>query len=247
MPEVEGLVLLFGIAFLAGMVDVIAGGGGLLTIPALLFVGVPPLDALATNKVQSLFSPLYATYFFFKKGIYKLKILIIPAFFSLLGAILGVMSVKVMDASLLEKVIVLVLVFFALYCIFSPQFSKEDRKSKLSWTSLSFFTCFLGFYDGFLGAGVGTILTLLFVVIFGMGAMRAIAHAKFFNLLSNLSSFFIFAFSGLVIWKVGIIMALGSVLGSFIGSRLVYLHAEKIIKPVVVVISLGMCFKILFF
>ncbi|MCE3046578.1 TSUP family transporter [Helicobacter kayseriensis] len=242
----ETFVFLFGIAFCAGAIDVIAGGGGLLTIPALMLAGISPLQALATNKVQSMFSPLYATYFFFKKGMFDFRSLWIALLFSVCGACFGVMNVGVIDQVKLEKMIAIVLGGVALFCLISPQFPKNDTKPKVRWLGLPFFVCFLGFYDGFLGAGAGIFLTLMFVILFGMGAIKAVAHAKLFNLASNFASFCVFALSGWVIWKIGVVMAIGTILGSLVGSRLVYLHAEKIIKPIVILVALGMCVKILY-
>ncbi|MFY9108220.1 TSUP family transporter, partial [Aliarcobacter butzleri] len=117
---VEIFLLLFFVAFIAGLIDTIAGGGGLLTIPTLLYVGIPPATALATNKLQATFGSFTAAMYFIRKKMVNIKEIKLMLIFTFLGAILGVFTLLQIDASILKQVIPILLIIIGFYFLFSP-------------------------------------------------------------------------------------------------------------------------------
>ncbi|CUU85522.1 inner membrane protein YfcA [Campylobacter hyointestinalis subsp. hyointestinalis] len=161
--------LLFFVAFFSGFVDAVAGGGGLITVPALLSVGLPEHIALATNKLQSTFGSFTATVNFSLKGLIDYKELFAGIIFTFIGAVLGTAFVLVIDAKILSYLIPVFLVLIFVYTILSPKIGEEDRSAKLS--PKVFYIAFgliLGFYDGFFGPGTGSFWMFAMVALLGI-------------------------------------------------------------------------------
>jgi len=240
------LLWLFLTALVAGIVDAMAGGGGLLTLPALLAVGLDPISALATNKFQGIFSPLSATLHFWRKDKLKLRDHALPALGAFVGSILGATCISLADPHFLKLLVPFLLVAIAIWVLFSPQLGQVERKARISFALCSLtFTPIIGFYDGFFGPGTGTFLAFGLVSLLGLTLHEATLRTKIYNLASNAGALLFFLFSGHVVWILGITMVIGMTVGGNIGARLILRHGTNLIKPVLVVISLAMSAKLL--
>ena len=244
--SVEIIALLFFVAMVAGWVDVIAGGGGLLTIPALIVAGVPPAAAVATNKLQGSSGTLIASIYFIKKGAIdfaKIKPLIVTTF---IGAVAGSWLLLQIDAEALTIFLPVLLILTGLYFLFAPNIDDKDKKAKISLTAFAIIAApLLGAYDGFFGPGTGSFMALAFVLLCGYSLSRATANAKILNFTSNISSLLYFIFYGDIYWLIGLVMIGGQMIGVVVGAKMVLKKGASIIKPVVIVVCFAMSAHIL--
>lgn len=242
-PEI--LAFLFVAAVAAGFVDAIAGGGGLITVPALLAAGVSPVGAIATNKIQGSFGTAAATWTFWRKGRIDFALLKWPLMFTVLGAALGALTVTFVDTTWLMVLLPVLLAGIALYFLFGPKASDEDVHARLTPLAFGAVAGGIGFYDGFFGPGTGSFFALALVTLMGMGLTRATAHTKALNFTSNIVSVVVFAVGGHVLWAIGLMMALGQIIGGWLGSHAAMRFGPKIIRPLLVIICLAMVAKLL--
>jgi uncharacterized membrane protein YfcA len=246
----EPLVLLaLAVAgFLAGFVDAIAGGGGLIAIPALLTAGVPPIAALATTKLQSAVGTTIAVATYARNGYVDLRALWPTMLLGFAAAFLGALWVKNIDTSFLDVAVPVALIAIAVYFTVAPRLTDEDRRTRLS---LAFFApvlgFFLGFYDGGFGPGTGSFLTMGFVMLFGLGLTKAAGHTKAVNLMTNFGALALFIPSGDVIWSAAIAMATGQLAGGYLGARVGIRFGARLIRPLVIAISVILALRLLFF
>jgi len=238
--------LLFGIALLAGLIDAIAGGGGLLTVPALLWAGLSPVEALATNKLQASFGSFTAAVNFLRQGALDLHRSWLAVACTFLGASAGALLVQYLHTEFLERLIPVLLMGFAVYFLFSPRVADADGHRRISDRAfaLSVGTA-VGFYDGFFGPGTGTFFAAGFILLLGFNLRRATAHTKLLNFTSNLAALLCFAAGGHLVWKTGLIMAAGQLVGAWTGSHLVLRHGARLVRPLLVTVSLLISLKLL--
>lgn len=242
----EVLLVLAAVGFVAGCVDSIAGGGGLLTVPALLLAGLDPVAALATNKLQSTFGSGSAVVAFARAG----RIDFMAARFMVLttfcGASLGALAVKVAPVGLLSAVLPVLLVAMGIYFALTPKLSDADARARTTSTVFALtIGVGVGFYDGIFGPGTGSFFMLGFVLLLGYGVVRATAHTKLLNFTSNVAALLLFILSGKVVWSIGIAMGLGQFLGAQLGSRLAIANGARIIRPLLVIVCLAMAIRLL--
>jgi uncharacterized protein len=239
--------LLFAVAFTAGCVDAIAGGGGLLTIPALLLAGLPPAMALGTNKLQGVFGTLTAVINFRRKGHVKLKPMVWEISLTFVGAAIGAIAVQNIEPGILLKLIPIAMLGIAFYFGVSPSIGSIDSQQRIARRTFAATAGFgIGFYDGFLGPGAGSFYVLAYVSLLGMNILGATAHSKVLNLTSNFGGLVFFIVGGNVIWSLGILMAVGQICGAYLGSQLAMKHGGKLIRPVIVVSAVAISAKLLF-
>ena len=236
---------LTAVAVLTGFIDAIAGGGGLIMLPALLFSGVPPIQALATNKLQSVFGTAVAATNYGRAGLvnwreHKLAIVLVFA-----GATAGVLLVQSIETKILGLIIPLLLVSVALYVLVSPRMSDEDAHQRLSERGYAPVGGLVGLYDGFFGPGTGTFFTTSLVALRGFGLTRATAVTKLLNFTSNVASVLFFALGGQMLWLLGLCMGIGAMLGGWLGSHSAMRFGAKLIRPLLVVTSLGLTARLL--
>jgi uncharacterized membrane protein YfcA len=242
------LLALMGVGLLAGFVDAVAGGGGLISIPALLFAGLPPVAALATNKMQSACGTAMAVVTYWRRGFINLRSLIPAAALTLCGSFLGALAVKRLDTSILTAMVPVALIGIALYFLFAPKLSDADRHARLPFARFVPVLGFcLGFYDGIFGPGTGSFMTIGFVTLFGLGLTRATGHTKLLNLVSNTAALLVFIPSGDVLWPAAIAMAIGQIVGGYLGARTGIRYGARLIRPLVVAVSIALALKLLFF
>jgi uncharacterized protein len=249
MPGPESLdsaALLFLAASLAGFVDAIAGGGGLISLPALLWAGLGPVEALATNKAQAVFGSGTATWRFARCSAIDLSAAAVPTACTFAGAAAGSLAVQHLDSALLTRAIPVLLIGFALYFLFSPRLSDMASRRRLGDTAFGLaIGTSVGFYDGFFGPGTGTFFAMAHVALLGYGLTRATAHSKLLNFASNLAALLVFLPGGHIVWALAATMAGGQTLGAWVGSRLVLRHGASLVRPMLVLSSLAISAKLL--
>lgn len=240
------VALLFFIALLAGFIDSIAGGGGLLTVPALLAAGLSPAQALATNKLQSVGGSFSASLYFVRRGAIKLSEQRLNIAMTFLGAVGGAILIQHLQADFLRQVLPLLLIAIGMWFLLMPRIGEDDRVHRLQGLPFALVGggC-IGFYDGFFGPGAGSFFALGFVTLCGYNLAKATAHAKLLNFTSNLGSLLFFMFGGKVVWGTGLIMMLGAFCGARLGARLVLARGQRLIRPMVVIVSAVMSIKLL--
>lgn len=237
---------LFSAAMMAGWVDAIAGGGGLITIPAMLMVGIPPAVALATNKVQGSSGTLVASIYFLRKKAIDLSKIKLSIFMTLIGSGLGGWLVLQINSEALKTILPVLLIVMGLYFLLSPTVEDSDRQPRISPIIFSAFIApLLGFYDGFFGPGTGTFMALAFVVLGGYNLAKATANAKIHNFASNFAAFVYFVLFGQVYWGVAMVMIGGQILGSWAGAKMVTEKGTALIRPVVVTVCFLMSIRLL--
>ena len=239
-------LILTAVAFAAGFISAIAGGGGIITLPALLWVGVPPLDALGTNKFQSVFGTLSSAINFFQKGHLDLRPLWPGILAAIGGSALGTWSVTQLGGEQLNTLLPLLLIGIAVYFAFSPRIADVDAKPRMSNGLFNLLVGGgIGVYGGFFGPGMGSIYALAFAALLGYNMRKATAHTKPLVLATNATSMFIFMAGGhLLIW-LALSMSLAQFIGARLGSNLVIARGARLIKPVIILATIAVAIKLL--
>jgi uncharacterized membrane protein YfcA len=232
--------------FAAGFVDSIAGGGGLITVPALLLAGFSPVESLGTNKLQSLFGSGSATLAYASKG-HVDPIRQLPSALTALGSgAIGALAATVVPGDILSAALPIVLVAIAVFFAVKPNMGDIDSARRLSPFLFGLLVVpSFGFYDGIFGPGVGSFYMLAFVSLAGYGMLKATAHTKLLNFASNLGSFFVFAAVGVIAWKIGLLMGAAQFLGARAGAYLAIRNGARLIKPLLVVVCVALAAKLL--
>jgi uncharacterized protein len=246
LPEII-LPLLIFTAFVAGFIDAIAGGGGLITVPALILSGLPPIVALGTNKLQSIFGSLSATIAYASKGHIDVRKQLWPFLISAACSALGAWVATRISSQGLRTFLPFLMIAIALYFLFKPDISDEDRIARI--TPLMFSATIIpviGFYDGIFGPGTGSFFMLAFVALAGRGMLKATAHTKLMNFASNFGAFIVFALSGVIDWKTGLMMGASQFFGGRTGAYFAMKNGSKIIKPLLVTVCLCLAAKLIF-
>lgn len=246
LTDLPTLSLLFGAAFIAGMVDAIAGGGGLITVPALLAAGLPPQVALGTNKLQASFGSGSAMLHFIRVDRINVRDCFIGIVWTALGAGLGAWAVHLLDTELLRHLIPWLLAAIVLYTLLQPKLGQEDIHAR--WSSGPFYLVFgllIGFYDGFLGPGTGSFWAMAFMLLLGYSLVRATAYTKVMNFTSNATALLFFLLAGQVQIVPGLVMGAGQFIGARIGARLVIRKGASFVRPVFICMVLALLIKLI--
>lgn len=236
---------LTAVAFLTGFVDAIAGGGGLIMMPALLVSGVPPIQALGTNKLQSMCGTFVAMRNYAAKGLIEWRRNLPTAAAVFVAACAGALLVQHVEATTLALVIPLLLLANAIYILVSPRMTDQDAQHRLTSRGYAPVGGAIGFYDGFFGPGTGSFFTSTLVALRGYGLTKATALTKFLNWTSNVASVLLFAFGGKILWMLGLCMAVGAMAGGWLGSHTAMRFGAKLIRPLLVTASLAMTARLL--
>ena len=242
--SIELIGILFVVAAVAGFIDAMAGGGGLITIPALLMTGMPPALALGTNKLQACGGSFSASLYFIRQKAVNLRQMWFVLLCTFVGAAVGSVLIQMVDSSLIKKAIPFLVLAIGLYFLLTPKLGEEDRRQRLTLTLFAVLAAFtIGFYDGFFGPGTGSILSLAFITLLGFNLTKATAHAKVLNFTSNIASLICFLIGGQIMWSVGLAMLIGQVIGAHFGAKMVLSKGKSLIRPMVVVMSFLMTAK----
>ncbi len=228
-------------SFIAGFIDSIVGGGGLIQLPALL-IGLPksPLPVLfGTNKIAALSGTTIAAIQYSRQVKYDFRLLMTVSVFAFVASNMGARTVSVINPDVLKPVILFILIGIAVYTFVRKDLGSVQTKTlslsrQIVFGSLA--ACFIGFYDGFFGPGTGSFLILAFVIILGFDFLKASAYAKVINCVTNLSALVVFVWQGSFIPGIAILMAIGNISGSVVGSRMALRKGNRFIRVVFLVI-----------
>ena len=241
--SLEILAFLFLIGVLAGFLDTLVGGGGLLAVPALLLSGIPPIYVLGTNKFQGSMGTGIATFLLFRKkklDWQSVKNLMIASF---IGSVIGGIIVQFIDTEILSFVIPIVLVIIAIYFIVSPKPRVINSSSNSDKRFESYAVPGVGFYDGMFGPGAGSFFVMIGVMLKKLEIIQATILAKPLNFASNIAGLIVFFIFGHIAFIVGLVMMLGQFIGSFVGTHYLLKANPKVIRILIVISSLAMLAK----
>ncbi len=236
---------LTGVAVVTGFIDSIAGGGGLIMMPTLLFAGLPPHVALGTNKLQSICGTTMAAWRYRKAGLFRVspnKLLVGIVF---AGALVGALTIQRIDGRALSLLVPVLLLAVALYTVFSPRMDDHEGEPRISGRGYLPLAGGIGFYDGFFGPGTGSFFAVSLVGLRGMGLTRATGLTKLLNLTSNLASVIVFALGGQILWLLGLCMAVGAMTGAWLGAHSATRFGARLIRPLLITASLALTGKLI--
>lgn len=240
--DVLTIVLLALAAFGAGTVDAIAGGGGLITLPALLTAGLLEHAALATNKGQSVWGSFAALVAFWRAGRVDRKQALFAFPLGFAGSFAGATIVTGIDKDTLRPIVIAMLIGAAILLVIKkPAVTQDTNRRPLVAAALALV---IGAYDGFFGPGTGTFLIVGFVALCGRSLVHASADAKVVNFASNLAAVTVFAYKGLIVWELALPMAFGQLCGGIVGARLAMKGGERIVRMLVLAVSSALVVKL---
>lgn len=230
---IDIFAILFMGGFCAGFVDSIAGGGGLISLPVLLSVGLPPQLALGTNKLQGTFGTFSASYNYIRSGKVDLKESMTGIAFTFVGAVIGAWLIQTLDPGFIKHIIPILLMGVFVYTVFSKDLGLKPRHALMAhrWFYLVFGLA-LGFYDGFFGPGTGSFWTAALMVLLGYDMTRAAGATRIMNFTSNVVALCVFIIGHNVLYSAGICMALGQIMGARIGSNMAIEKGARFIRPI---------------
>jgi uncharacterized protein len=235
------LLPLFVAAGIAGFIDAIAGGGGLITLPALLLAQLPAVNALATNKLQGSFGTLASSLTMLRKGQVPLPELRRLFLGSLIGSALGALLLLAADPRSLDLVVPIVLAAIALAFALQPRAGATERPPRIGAALYRRVVVpAIGFYDGVFGPGSGSFFSASAVFLRGETLVRATARAKLLNFAANLASLIVFIAGGKVMWTLGLVMVAGNMLGAHLGALAAINGGARLIRPTIVAVSLAL-------
>ncbi len=235
--------------FLAGFIDSIAGGGGLVSLPVYLIAGLPPHNAVATNKMSSTFGTCLSTVRFFRNGLINVKLVLPSVVAAVCGSSVGAHISMAIDADILRRVMIFILPVAAFFVLNKKLFhdggedaSDFSARTVIIATAAAFL---IGMYDGFYGPGTGTFLIIVFTVFARLNIKTANAHAKVINATTNMTALVIFLLNGKVLFPLGIFAALCNMAGNYVGSGLVMKKGAAIVRPMLIVVLILLFVKLI--
>lgn len=233
------LIILIVFGFLAAFIDSVVGGGGLIALPALLFTGLNPAGAVATNKLAGTIGSLTSTYMFYRSG--KLDIKSVFKLFPLtfIGSMFGAWTVHLINPEVLKPLMLVMLAAVAIYTIFKKDWGSISTPKQLSIRHYLIFMAAIfaiGFYDGFIGPGTGSFLIFSFLLI-GFDFLKAAGIAKFLNFGSNIAGLLMFIFLGQVNYTYGIIMGIAQLAGAICGSKFAIKKGSSYVRALFIAVT----------
>lgn len=234
--------------FLAGLIDAIGGGGGLISLPAYLIAGLPPHAAVATNKLSSTCGTTLATLRFIKNGLVNLKLAVPSVIAAIIGSSIGANLSLLIKEEIMLYIMVAILPICA-FLVLNKKLFHDGGENEITLDRQTYITAtiaalIIGMYDGFYGPGTGTFLIIAFTVFAKISMKTANAQAKVINLTSNITSLIIFLINGEVLFSVGLVAAACNMLGGYIGAGLVMKNGAKIVKPSIIFVLILLALKI---
>lgn len=233
------IIILFLFGFLAAFIDSVVGGGGLISLPALMFTGLSPSAAVATNKLAGTMGSLTSTITFYRSGKMDLKTIakLFPIVF--IASMVGAWIVHLLDPNLLKPLMLIMLALVAVYTIFKKDWGSISTFKKLTTKKLIGFIILvsaIGFYDGFLGPGTGSFLIFAFLMI-GFDFLKAAGNAKFLNFASNIGALVMFLFLGQINFAYGLIMGIAQIIGAICGSKFAIKRGSSYVRALFIVVT----------
>lgn len=237
------------LVFLAGFVDAIAGGGGMISLPAYLIAGVPVHMALGTNKMSSMIGTCVSTARYVKNGFVDWALALPGMAASVMGSFLGANLALYATDTILKVVLLVILPFLAFYIFKNRTFESVNRfslsrKMTLFWGTV--FALLIGCFDGFYGPGTGTFLLLIYTSVLGISVEKSSGNVKLLNLSSNVAAFTTFLLHGQIVLALGGTAAVFSIAGHYLGSGMVMKNGSKIVRPIILVVMTLLYIKIIY-
>ncbi len=244
------LIIICPLVFLAGFVDSIAGGGGLISIPAYLFAGLPIHTAYGTNKFSACIGTVIAAINYFKNGKMNIRVATFGALAALPGSYLGTLLALYMSDTALQISLLVVLPLVAIFTLTHRRFGKHAHVISITKKKIIIYSLITGFsvgaYDGFFGPGTGMFLILIFAGLMHIDLVEGSGTAKVVNLASNLASAITYIIGGKVFFAIAIPAAICAIGGNFLGSKLAIKIGTSFVRPVIALVALSLCIKIIF-
>lgn len=221
--------------FAAGVIDSVCGGGGLITVPTLMAMGLPIHCIAGTNQCSAFVGNFASIYKYARSGNINFKSGIITAITAIIGGVLGARLNMLIPEKYLQIIMIVLMPVMALLVFVKKEFGEKDRSDSLSSGELFGFSCLIGFvvgaYQGFYGPGAGTLYLLAFSLLIRMDLVKSSGTSRFSSMFAGASAAFTYAFSGLVIWKVVIVATAFNLFGNYLGASLAITKGSKIIRP----------------
>jgi uncharacterized protein len=233
------LIILIVFGFLASFIDSVVGGGGLIALPALLFTGLNPAGAVATNKLASTIGSLTSTFMFYRSGKIDIKSVFKLFPLTFIGSLFGAYTVHLLNPEVLKPLMLVMLAAVAIFTIFKKDWGSISTPKKLSIHHFIIFlvTIFaIGFYDGFIGPGTGSFLIFSFLLI-GFDFLKSAGNAKFLNFGSNIAGLLMFMFLGQVNYTYGIIMGIAQLAGAICGSKFAIKRGSGYVRALFIAVT----------
>ncbi|MGB4135019.1 MAG: TSUP family transporter [Microbacterium sp.] len=238
------LILIVLAAFAAGWVDAVVGGGGLLQLPALLLIpGIAPVQALATNKLASVFGTAVSSATYYRRAKPDIRTALPMALVALIGSFGGAAVATVLPAAAFKPIIVMALLAVAVFTLAKPQLGARTAlrfSGGKHYVVAGVAGVVIGFYDGLIGPGTGTFLVIALVALLGYDFLQASAKAKIVNLATNTGALLLFIPHGSVLWMLGLLLAAANAAGSYLGSRMAIARGARFIRVVFLIVVLAL-------
>ena len=237
------ILIIFG--FLAAFIDSVVGGGGLISLPALLFVGLPPSAAVATNKLAGTMGSLTSTITFYRSGKLDIKSVYKLFPFVFFGSMVGAWIVHLIDPNVLKPLMLIMLAVVAVYTIFKKDWGSVSTYKKLTPKRYALFILIItliGFYDGFLGPGTGSFLLFAFLLV-GFDFLKSAGNAKFLNFGSNIAALLMFIYLGQIHYAYGFAMGLAQIAGAIVGSKFAIKRGSSYVRKLFIVVTILLLLK----
>ena len=237
------IIIFFG--FVGAFINATVGGGGLITLPVLLSVGLPPSAAIATNKLAATMGNLTSSLTFFKAGKIDLKLVgpILP--FVFIFSMLGAWTVHLMDSELLRPLIIVMLIVVLIYTFLKKNWGQTEERKPLTWKRGALFFASLlliGFYDGFFGPGTGSFVMFVFLIA-GFDFLQAAGNAKLLNFASNIAALIMFLILGEVVFVYGLIMGIAMIAGAFVGTKFALSKGTSFVRMLFIIMTIVLIIK----
>lgn len=243
-------LIVLPLVFFAGLVDSIAGGGGLISLPAYMAAGLPPHFALGNNKFSSSFGTLVATLRYYHGGLIDLKVALLSAGFALVGSFLGTKAVLLINPGFLRYVLIVLVPAVTIFTLLNKDMGVHNNSHRTEVKTKYFlagvFSALAGFYDGFFGPGTGAFLILFYTLMLKYDFVTANANTKVVNLASNVAAVITFMAHGKVIYTLGIPAAICGIAGNFLGAKMVMSKGAKVIRPIFIFVLMLLLAKIIY-
>lgn len=241
------LLIICPLVFLAGFIDSVAGGGGLISTPAYMLAGLPMHNVLATNKVMSSVGTGMAAVKFAKSGHVHWKTAVVSLFFSASGSFLGSQLALAIDQTILKTAFTIVLPFIAIFVLLNKKSAGTGQKlfGRSLYAAAAFIGVLIGMYDGLIGPGTGTFLIFAYTTIIGFDYITASGNAKIVNLASNITAAASYILAGKVLWAIAIPAAAANLAGNYLGSSYAINKGSDAIRKMLILVLAGIFIKLI--
>lgn len=244
------LILVCFLVFLAGFVDASAGGGGIISLPAYIFTGMPAHFALGCNKFSSSCGTTLAVFKFWRNGAVNLRAAAVAAFGSFIGSTVGAKTALLLSDQMIKTMLIIILPCAAVIIFLKRDLGETDRSAGMERGHAALLAFMIGLliggYDGLFGPGTGTFAIMAFSVLMGFDLRTSSGNAKILNLASNYASLMTFAFAGTIIYGVALPAALCGIAGNYLGAHCALTKGARFIRPMMLTVLVMLVLKLLF-